>query len=131
MAKRLLISVGAVFIVWSVMDFVIHGVLLGGWYQETASMWRPEAEMKYYLMHIITLVYSFTFVYIYDAFFSQKNMTIGLKYGAISGFGLGMWQGYGSYAFMPIPYKLAFAWFAGAFVELIVAGLIVGLLCKE
>ncbi len=39
-------------------------------------------------------------------------------------------MGFGSYTYMPIPFSLALSWFFGAFIEMTVAGVIVGWLIK-
>ena len=39
------VRAGAVFVVIAVLEFFIHGVLLSDMYRQTASVWRPEAEM--------------------------------------------------------------------------------------
>ena len=43
--KRWLLASVAVFVVMAVLEFFIHGVLLSDMYRQTASVWRPEAEM--------------------------------------------------------------------------------------
>ena len=43
--KRWLLASGAVFVVMAVLEFLVHGVLLSGLYQQSASVWRPQAEM--------------------------------------------------------------------------------------
>ena len=50
MKKQISLATLAVFITWSVMDYLIHGVLLSSIYQQTASLWRPMADMKPVLM---------------------------------------------------------------------------------
>jgi hypothetical protein len=47
MFKRAFFAVVAVSIVWSIVDFVIHGIILGNAYQETATLWRPMEQMKH------------------------------------------------------------------------------------
>ena len=44
--KKVILAILAVFIAWSVMDFLIHGVILHASYAATASLWRPMSEMK-------------------------------------------------------------------------------------
>src|SRR5205807_2458195 len=44
--KRWLLASVAVFVVIGVLEFLVHGVLLSGLYKQTASVWRPEAEMR-------------------------------------------------------------------------------------
>jgi hypothetical protein len=129
--KRILLSVVAVFIAWSVMDFIIHGVILKSSYAATASLWRPMAEMKMGVMYVSVLIASVAFVLIFSQFFSKKGVGMGLKYGFCFGIATGVSMGYGSYSVMPIPYHMAFTWFLGSVIEMAIGGMIVGAIIKE
>ena len=111
--KRSLIAVAAVFILWEVLDFILHNQILMSTYEETASLWRPMEEMmsKMWIMHMVVLVSAAVFVYIYVRFFAEKNMGSAIKYGIVYGIATGMGMGYGMYTVMPIPYTLAVGWF--------------------
>jgi uncharacterized protein with PQ loop repeat len=130
MLKQTIWSVIAVFILWSVLDFLIHSVLLQSTYQETAHLWRPMDEMKMPLMSFVTLTFSICFVSIYSYLIDSKSLQSGIKYGVIFGIATGTSMGFGSYCYMPIPLSLAFSWFAASLVELSLAGLVVGLVIK-
>jgi hypothetical protein len=119
------------FIVWSVLDFFIHELILGSAYEATAQLWRPMDEMKMYLIHFTVLISSIIFVYIYVQFFAKKDMVSALRYGLLVGLWIGISMGYGSYAVMPILYKIALVWFLGTLVKFTTGGLILGLTIKE
>ena len=129
--KRLIGAVVAVFVALQVLDFLIHVVLLKNQYAASARLWRPEAEMKMVLMTLVSLLFVVCFVLIYDMYFKYKCVRSGVIYGLILGIGIGANMGYGTYAVMPIPYKVALGWFLGVVVELMVAGLITGLIMRE
>jgi hypothetical protein len=131
MFKRSIIAVIAVFVLWQVLDFIIHGVLLSGIYQETQELWRPMDEMKSWVMALVTIIASAVFVSIYSLYFKERNLVIAIKYGLIFGIGAGVTMGYGAYAFMPIPYSIAISWFLGTLVESVLAGLVLGLIVKD
>ena len=131
MVKKTGIAIIAVFILWSILDFVIHGVILSEAYKATAELWRPMEEMKMGLMYMIGLIYSIGFVLIYVLFFKDKNIKTALKYGLIFGVVAGISIGYGTYSVMPIPYSMAFTWFLGTVVELTLGGLIIGLIIHD
>ncbi|MGB5179375.1 MAG: hypothetical protein WBP44_11670 [Gammaproteobacteria bacterium] len=131
MLKRPFIAVVVIFIAWSLLDFVIHGLLLQETYEATASLWRPMEEMSMTLMYIVTLAYTVCFVAIYDVFVSQKSVSTGIKYGVLFGLAAGISMGFGSYTFMPIPWSLALSWFTGTLVESIVAGALAGAIIKQ
>lgn len=128
--QRTLLALVAVFIAWSVLDVVIHGILLQPIYDATASLWRPMDEMSMPLMHIVTLAYTACFVAIYGLMVSAKSLTTGIRYGVFFGLAAGISMGFGSYSCMPIPLTLAWSWFLGMLVEAIVAGALVGAILK-
>ena len=127
--KRNILAIIAVFVAWSVMDIIIHGFLLMPTYMETKELWRPEAEMKPGLMHLVTLVAAIGFVLIYNCF-KEQSIKMGLLYGLILGIAWGFSMGFGSYSYSPIPLFLAYAWFLATVAELLVAGLLVGWIVK-
>ena len=131
MLKRAIFTVVAVFIVWSILDFLIHGVLLKSTYESTAHLWRPMEEMNMPLMYFVTLVFAICFVAIYGLLIEQKSLVSGVKFGVLFGLATGISMGFGSYSYMPIPISLAWSWFFGTWVEVIVAGVIVGMLMKS
>jgi hypothetical protein len=128
--KKFLLAVVAVFVAWEVLDFIIHTMVLAQQYKDTASLWRPEGEMKMGLMIIVTLISSVAFCYLYDAFVKDKSMTNAVKFGLVFGIGTGIGMGYGTYSVQPITYMIAFTWFLGTVIESTVAGLLLGLILK-
>ena len=131
MTTKLLLAIVAVFIAWSALDYVIHGVLLASTYEATAELWRPMDEISMPLMFSVTLVFTVCFVLIYALLVTQRSLSSGLLYGTLFGLATGVSMGFGSYTYMPIPLTLAVSWFAGVLVELIVAGAIVGAILKS
>ena len=129
--KRTILAIIAVFVVWAVMDFVIHGLILRSSYAATALLWRPMSEMKTSLMYLSVFVAALTFVLIYSLFFSCKGISIGLKYGLLFGLSAGVPMGYGSYSVMPIPFHMALTWCFGSVIEAMVGGLIIGSILQE
>jgi hypothetical protein len=129
--KRIIFAILAVFVTWSVLDFIIHGLILSSTYAATPQLWRPRAEMKMGLMYVTTLVAAATFVYIYARFVTEKGIKTAILYGLIFGIGTGIGMGYGTYSVMPIPYSMAFVWFFGSVVEYTAGGLVAGLIIKK
>lgn len=130
MGKRSIIAIVVIFIVWSVLDFIIHGILLKPTYDATAELWRPMPEMKMGLMYGVTLAYSICFVLIYTTLVSEKSLLSGLKLGGLIGFAAGISTGFGTYSYMPIPFSLALSWFFGILSQLLVAGTLAGAIIK-
>lgn len=131
MFKKVLLAAVAVFILWSVLDFVIHGLILGATYASTAQMWRPQGEMKTWLLYLVTFVAALAFAAIYGWLVTPKNTGTALRYGLIYGLGAGISMGYGSYAFMPIPYLMALVWFLGTVLEYTAGALLAATIIRE
>ncbi len=131
MAKRTIWAVVAVFIVWSMLDFILHGLLLRSTYEATANLWRPMDKMKLPLMYFVTLIFTACFVLIYGLLVGQKSLASGIRFGALFGLATGISMGLGSYSVMPIPLTLAWGWFLGSWIEAIAAGAIVGAIMKS
>jgi len=129
--KKIILSVPSVFLAWSVMDYIIHGMILSSSYAATASLWRPMGEMKMGVMYLAVLIAAIAFVAIFAQFFSKKGIITGLKYGLWFGIAAGVPMGYGSYSVMPIPYHMALTWCLGSISEAVIGGLIVGAFIRE
>lgn len=124
--KKYLLAFLAVFVAWSVLDFVIHGMILVGVYEATAPLWRPMEDFRHVSGFLATAVTALAFTAIYAYMVRGRSAGAGIRYGLVFGVGTGFSMGFGSYAFMPIPYALAWGWLLGAVLEAAVAGLIVG-----
>jgi len=131
MAKRTIWAVVAVFMAWSILDFILHGLLLRSTYEATANLWRPMDQMNMPLMYFVTLVFTVCFVLIYGLLVGQKSLASGIRFGALFGLATGISMGFGSYVYMPIPLTLAWSWFFGSWIEAITAGVIVGAIMKS
>jgi hypothetical protein len=129
--RRVVLAVIAVFLAWSVLDFVIHGMILASSYAATPSLWRPMNEMKMTVMYLSVLIATLCFVLVYVLFLTRRGVSIGLRYGVLFGVGAGVSMGYGSYSVMPIPYHMAFTWFLGTVIEAAVGGAILGAIVRE
>ena len=129
--KRIVLSVLAVFVAWSALDFILHGVILRQSYEATAPLWRPMSEIKMWVMHLAVLIASIAFVGVYARFFARRGLRAGAEYGAWFGLGAGVSMGYGTYAVMPIPYVMALAWFLGTLVHAMVGGMLIGAILRK
>lgn len=130
MLKRTILAGVAVFLTWSILDFVIHGLLLEPTYQATASLWRPMDEMNMTLLYAVTLATTACFVMLYQHLVTRKSLMAGIQLGALFGLASGISMGFGSYCYMPIPITLAWSWFLGSLVSGVAAGALVGALVK-
>jgi len=131
MGKRFILAVVAVFLAWSLLDIVIHRVILMGEYGASTDLWRPPAEIMIGLIYVVTLISAVVFVSIYKFLICRKELSRAIQYGLLFGVAIGIGMGYGSYAVMPLTHTIALVWFLGTVVQGGVAGALLGLIVKE
>jgi hypothetical protein len=133
--KRWLLASAAVLVVIMVLEFLIHGVLLQGIYQQTASIWRTQAEMQrlMWIFWVGYLVFAPLFAFIYAKGYerSKPGLGQGFRFGLYMGAMLSVVHSYGWYVILPIPLVLSCYWFAAILVEFIAAGIAVGLVYRQ
>ncbi len=122
----------AAFVVLFALEWVIHGMLLQGVYQQTAAVWRPMAEMQkiMWMMWLGYLIFApfFTAIFVKGYEKNKPALGQGLRFGVLVGLAFAPMQSLAWYAVLPIPAALAFWWFLAGMVEFIVLGLTVGLI---
>lgn len=131
MLRKAIIATAVIFILWSIIDFIMHGFILGGAYAQTAILWRPMEEMSIWLIYLVTVITAVAFTLIYSLFIQDKKISTAVKYGLLFGLGTGFSMGYGSYAAMPIPAIIAHTWFLGTLVKTALGGVVLGVLVKK
>ena len=131
MLKRLSLSGLAILIAWTVLDVLMHRLLLRPMYETNSSLWRPFDQLNVALIYLVTFTLIAIFVATYWLLVSPKSLGAGVRLGAFMGLALGISAGLGSYIHMPIPLGLALGWLIGGWLKGIAAGVIVGALIIE
>lgn len=121
--KSFFISCLGVAVLISVMEYVIHEILLSGWYEATASLWRPKAEqwdmVAWMFGGMVLFVGVFGYIYVQGR--KGKSLTEGMRYGGLIGLLIGsIWLMF--YAIQPIPLTLIGWWIIAGLVEMATAG---------
>jgi len=133
--KQCLIASVVVFVVFFIVEYVVHGIFLKEIYQETADLWRPEADMKkmMWFMWLGYLIFSPIFVCIYSKGYEEGKSGIGqgFRYGLSIGLLIAPLSALGWYAVLPIPGQLAVCWLVTGIIEFTLLGLVVGLIYKK
>lgn len=129
--KKIIGSTILIFIIFSIIDFIIHGKLLATAYQETAQLWRPMEESKMGIMNLVTLIIALGFTLLYQWFLGCKCSLCATKFGLLIGLIFGISMGFGSYSYMPISIGLAMAWFFTSWIKFTLAGVAIGLIIKD
>jgi hypothetical protein len=129
--KRYLISTLALFVFIFIYEMLVHGFLLMGMYQATASVWR-----HYEISTSLPLALCFQFALsAWTAFiFSQLFKNGGIKNGLLFGLFIGVFAGILTaswYQWLDVPATLGLAWFIGATGEGLGGGLILGSIYRK
>ncbi len=130
-AKRYAIATGLVFLFIVIFDMIFHGVYLKSIYEQTADLWRPEEVMKNYMAWLTLgqFIIALSFVSLYVYAFKQRNIVNGAVYGLLLAIifigNLFIW-----YAVAPYSTELFINWMIGTLIQVILAGVIVGFICK-
>ncbi len=130
--KSFILAFVAVYAFIFVSEWVIHGYLLKSIYQETASLWRPEEQMKsmciWMFIGYFFMAKFFTFIFARGC--ETSGAGEGFRYGTLMGglliSGCFMW-----YAILPISQALMWYWIAATLFEAIGSGVIVGAIYKK
>lgn len=130
MNKKVWIGAGVVFVLFTLLDFVIHGVLLKSEYAKMPNLFRPEEEMMIWLFIVVYAVIAFFFTLIFSKGYENKGIAEGVRYGTYIGLMMALPMAYGTYGSMPITYSLALQWFLYGLLEFIVCGVALALVFK-
>ncbi|MEI7751364.1 MAG: hypothetical protein WCJ71_04650 [Candidatus Omnitrophota bacterium] len=135
MPKKILTASVVVGVLFLVMDFVLHSVLLRGLYAETASLWRaPEALGRLgWIIWVVDVLIAFFFVWLYSKGLEAGKAWLGqgIRFGLVVGLIFSLPMGFSMYAMMPVPFSLGLGWFVGALVEFVVAGVAVAFVFRS
>ena len=126
-SKRLILAIAAVFIGIFATDFLIHEVWLKSTYAATASLWRPEAEMKQHFGWLMLgqFLWAVIFVVIRAKGFSA-TATLGTA--CLYGLSMGVFIQTTTlilHAVQPLPADLAVKWFLAGVVQSTLMGALV------
>jgi hypothetical protein len=128
--KRLFHASVAVFVVIFVLEWLIHGLLLKGIYQQTAIVWRPWADEQklMWLMWLGYLIFAPFFTMIFDKGYERDKPAHeqGMRFGLLVGLAFAPMQALVWYVVLPIPSTLAFFWLVAWIIQYVVLGLTVG-----
>ncbi len=123
---KLLISTVLCFIFILGFSFVLHNQLLMSTYAHTKHLWRPASDMESYFtfMLLTQFVTAFAVSGLYSKYCGGCGVMNGLRFGGLIGILFGT-MSVASYAWLPISWDLAQAWFLGGLFQ----GLGLGLIC--
>lgn len=130
--KRYFFSSIILFLFIFLSDFVVHGQLLKGLYEQTKHLWRSEEEMETYfsVMLMVQIAMALLISYMFTRNYEGRGIGEGIRFGALIGCFWGIMMA-GAYAYMPVPNTLAYAWAVSGFVQGVLAGIILSFTYKN
>lgn len=130
--QRYILASIIVFAFMLVIDWLFHGVILSGWYNEILQLHRTGAYGGIYLFWLIIgfLLLSFGFCFIFTKGYQNKGIGEGLRYGFYVGIAFSISTILIAFAVMPFPTKWIIAWIIGNLIILILAGMILAAIYK-
>ena len=132
--SKYLITTVVVFVVYELLDFIIHSLLLSGKYEalEGTGLFREDMDSKMWIMFVTAAIFSIFFVYLYHYFVNgyKSGWKAGLYYGLIIGFLMIIINMFNQYAVYPVPEDLTWLWVIYGIIEIAIIGLIAGFLYK-
>lgn len=130
--KRFILATITVWAVVFVCDWVIHGYILSGMYQETANLWRTTEDMQAHFRWLTfgQFLFSVMLTYIFTQGYESKGPAEGVRYGLWVGL-LFTSANFVTFAVQPIPFNLALFWSIGTIAECMIAGVTLTMLYKS
>jgi hypothetical protein len=128
MVTQLVLSSVLILGAWTVLDLLLHRLLLQPFYAQNPALWRPFDQLNVILIYAATFTIIAVFVTLYSLFIAPKSFGTGISFGACVGLALGVASGGGTYIHIPIPRALAWGWLLGGCLRGITAGAILGAL---
>ena len=126
MTMRALLAALAILVACTLLDFLLHRLLLAPIYDASPGLWRPFDQMNVALIYTVIFVLIGVFIGTYKLLVSPKSLRAGMLLGAFIGLALGVSVGFGTLIHIPIPLALAWGWFIGGWLKGLAAGAIVG-----
>jgi ABC-type multidrug transport system permease subunit len=132
--KRLWLTALVVFIAGLITNFIIHWVILGGYYSrpDVAAAFRPLAQMNSYwwVMFITWAVFSFFFTFIFAKGYEGRGLGEGIRYGIIITFFYYYVAAFDQFVSYPIPYALVWIWIVAGIIQALIFGILAALTYK-
>lgn len=124
--KRYLTGALIVWVFIFLYEYILHGVILSGTYQQIVHLLRPEEDMASFFGLVLAgeLILAFGFCFIFIKGREGSGLMEGLRYGLVVGLTFGAGSVLIDHAVFPYPESMTFGLIAGYVVEMILAGLI-------
>lgn len=123
--RSLIPSSAAAWLIYLAADFLLHAVVLSGWWRATGDYWRPPNQ----LFQFIPLAYASFAIYcaalnwlLVQLYGPRPSVGQGLRFGAITGFIFGTMGILANYSVFSMPLLALWVWPLSVIVESAGAG---------
>lgn len=116
MMKGMVFGGVAAFAFVFLFEFLVHGFLMMGMYQETTSVWRPQAESNMAVMMLSQFLFAMAVAFFYPIVGPDKECKKAIPFGIGLGLVMAMPQ-IASYSYLPIPISISLAWAVASFAK--------------
>ena len=123
--KRFVLATVSAFIFVFIYEFIVHGFLMMGWYEQTSEVWRPEEESNMAIMFLSQFLFAAAIAFFYpivglDDDKCKKAIPFGIGLGLV----MAMPQ-IATYCYLPIPLTISLLWALISFIKALVASYII------
>jgi len=127
MNKKMITASVMVLVLFLLMDYVLHSILLSGLYAATASLWRTSEEIRrlVWIIWAVDAAMAFLLVWLLAKGWEVGKPWLGqgFRFGLALGLMFSLPMGFSMYAIMPIPLSLGLGWFVGGLTEFVIASI--------
>jgi len=128
--KKYVLAVLAVFVVFELLDFLIHGVILASSYESLQSIWRHNMMDYMWVMYVTAFIWSVFFVYIFTKGYQNRGWLEGLRYGLLIGILMLVVGMFNQWAVYPLPIGLVVQWFIFGLIQIMICGVVAALIYR-
>ena len=115
-AKRFLLASLGAFVFVFLYELLVHGHLMMGLYDQTATVWRPEEESNMAIMLLSQLLFGAALAFFYPIVGSDAECKKAIPFGIGLGLVMAAPQ-LATYSYLPIPLTLSLSWALISFVK--------------
>ena len=115
-AKRFLSATLGAFVFVFLYELLVHGQLMMGLYNQTASLWRPQEECNMAIMLLSQLLFAAALAFFYPIIGSDTECKKAIPFGAGLGLVMAAPQ-LATYCYLPIPLSISLSWALISFIK--------------
>lgn len=131
MTRRICIGFLAVFLATQTFEGLINFYILDPVYSQWSHLWRPIAEVRFWMLPFTGMFFSFFFTFIFSKGYERRGLGEGIRYGFYVAMMVALPHAYSTYALMQIPYSVALQWFVFGTIEFVLAGVLLAVVFSK